>query len=342
MKIPIQNIYYLLCYAWNKLEERDLVDVKAIDSTKLVDLFAKVLIAGIAHLLKRGVDRNYILFNDELRTIRGKIDFPTTLSRNLLQRVKVQCNYDEMSHDVLHNQILRATIYKLILVDELDENLRDELIRLFRYFYKISEIKINSKTFQSVRLNRNNYFYKFLLNICELVYENLLPSEETGETSFKDFLRDDKKMAYLFEDFIRNFYKLELKDKKVTREDIHWGFTQKETDFEIVPKMQTDVTILSSNKKIIIETKYYSETLIKYYGEKKLRTQHLYQLYAYLKQVEYKDEFSRNAEGILLYPLVNDTVNFSKELEGHRIKISTVNLNQDWQLIHKDLLSLVA
>ena len=38
-KIPIQNIYYLLCYAWNRLEERDIVDVSGIDSTNLVDLF---------------------------------------------------------------------------------------------------------------------------------------------------------------------------------------------------------------------------------------------------------------------------------------------------------------
>ena len=58
MEIPIQNIYYLLCYAWNNLEEKDLIDIKSIQSTNLADLFAKVLISGITHLLKRGIDRN--------------------------------------------------------------------------------------------------------------------------------------------------------------------------------------------------------------------------------------------------------------------------------------------
>jgi 5-methylcytosine-specific restriction enzyme subunit McrC len=47
MEIPIQNIYYLLCYAWNKLEERDIVDVKGIETTELCDLFAKVLIGRL-------------------------------------------------------------------------------------------------------------------------------------------------------------------------------------------------------------------------------------------------------------------------------------------------------
>ena len=31
MKIPIQNIYYLLCYAWNKLDEKDIVDEDTVD-----------------------------------------------------------------------------------------------------------------------------------------------------------------------------------------------------------------------------------------------------------------------------------------------------------------------
>ena len=53
VNIPIQNIYYLLCYAWDKLAEKDVVAVEAIDTTTLADLFARVLINGTNHLLKR-------------------------------------------------------------------------------------------------------------------------------------------------------------------------------------------------------------------------------------------------------------------------------------------------
>ena len=60
MEIPIQNIYYLLCYAWDKLEEKELVDVDPAGMTELVDLFARVLSAGTNHVLKRGFDRNYV------------------------------------------------------------------------------------------------------------------------------------------------------------------------------------------------------------------------------------------------------------------------------------------
>jgi len=54
MKIPILNIYYLLCYAWNQLEESEIVNVNTEDSTTLLDLFARVLVSGTNHILKRG------------------------------------------------------------------------------------------------------------------------------------------------------------------------------------------------------------------------------------------------------------------------------------------------
>ena len=60
MNIPILNVYYLLCYAWDKLAEREVVAMHALNSMTLADLFARVLINGTNHLLKRGFDRGYI------------------------------------------------------------------------------------------------------------------------------------------------------------------------------------------------------------------------------------------------------------------------------------------
>ena len=55
--IPIRNIYYLLCYAWNRLDEGAIVDVSGVDTTELADLFATVLIGGVHHLTRRGLDQ---------------------------------------------------------------------------------------------------------------------------------------------------------------------------------------------------------------------------------------------------------------------------------------------
>ena len=35
-KIPIANIYYLLCYAWSHVEERDVVRLEELDGLERV------------------------------------------------------------------------------------------------------------------------------------------------------------------------------------------------------------------------------------------------------------------------------------------------------------------
>src|SRR3954466_13854019 len=112
MDIPIQNIYFLLCYAWDKLEEENVVDVDPAGITELVDLFARVLISGTNHLLKRGFDRNYVAHQEWTGRLRGRGDI-SAVAKTGRVTATLPCEFDELSYDVLHNQILKATIRRL-------------------------------------------------------------------------------------------------------------------------------------------------------------------------------------------------------------------------------------
>ena len=52
--IPIQNLYYLLCYAWGLPEQRHWVNVDAKSCPAVVDLLSRLLTKGADVLLKRG------------------------------------------------------------------------------------------------------------------------------------------------------------------------------------------------------------------------------------------------------------------------------------------------
>ena len=82
MRIPVANIYYLLCYAWDKLEEKDKVAVSIDDKTELLDLFAKIIIKATRILLKRGIDRNYIELSSEVPGTSADWPSDITLSVN--------------------------------------------------------------------------------------------------------------------------------------------------------------------------------------------------------------------------------------------------------------------
>ena len=339
MKIPIKNIYYLLCYAWDKLDELGVVEVEGIESTELCDLFAKVLISGTSHLLKLGLDRGYLLIGEEISGIKGRIDFSSSLKSNILKKARAFCLFDEFDHNILHNQILKSTLLKLASVDELDNTLRAHLYNLLRRLSEIDEIHLNQSVFRKVQLNHNNAFYDFLLKICELVIDNLMPTQERGRYKFRDFSKDEKKMSALFESFVRNFYRLEQKTFKVGREDIYWDISQ--GDPCLLPKMQTDISLESANKKIIIDTKYYSEIFSEHFGVEKIREANLYQIFAYLKNIEKKSEKAKFSTGILLYPSINKDPDYRVNIQGHEIMIRTINLNQDWHKIHADLLAII-
>lgn len=339
-KIPIQNIYYLLCYAWNKLEEGKIVDVASLDKTNLMDLFAKVLINGLNHLIRRGIDRGYMTFSEDTRCLRGRICFAPSLKRNLLPNAIVNCEHDELSYNVLHNQILRSTLRNLMNVEDLSSDLRDDLITLYRKLHEVDTIALNGAVFSRVQLYQNNAFYDFLLKICALIYDNLIISEDKGESKFRDFLRDERQMSYLFEEFVRNFYRIESDAKYVGREEIPWDL-ETPSDVSYLPKMITDASIERNGSKTIVEVKYYKEALATHFDQEKFHSAHMYQLFAYLKNVERKGGPSLSCSGILLYPTVDKDIRFKAKMDSHKVMVRTVNLNQKWQDIHADLLDVL-
>ena len=343
MSIPIENIYYLLCYAWNKLDEKERVNVSIDDKTELVDLFAKILINGTKTLLKRGIDKNYAEYTEEINGIKGKIQISQTLKSNLHYKQRTICSFDNFSSNILTNRILVTTIYQLTRIRELDKKLKEELVLLQRMLIGIDQIKIENSLFKKIKLNRNNRFYGFIMNVCQIIHENILPSEEPGKFKLSDFTRDERKMNQLFESFVRNFYRTEQnKYISIRKEVIKWKFEQ--TDIEsnhYLPQMETDISLENETDKIIIDAKYYSETMTLHYDKEKLKSANLYQFFSYLLNQEDKDPKTQKATGILLYPTIETDYNLDFNYVNHKIQIRTVNLNTNWKNISLRLKEII-
>jgi 5-methylcytosine-specific restriction enzyme subunit McrC len=179
--------------------------------------------------------------------------------------------------------------------------------------------------------------------VCQIVNDNLFIDESSGQYKFKDFLREEKAMARLFEAFVRNFYKNEQSLFKVGREDIKWKFTaENDNDMSMLPIMSTDISLQSSTRKIIIDTKYYKEALKARYDKEKINSNNLYQLFSYLINQESElDGRTLECEGILLYPVVEKGFDFSYKFENHKIRVMSIDLNQEWYGIKKDLLGIL-
>jgi 5-methylcytosine-specific restriction enzyme subunit McrC len=327
----------------DKLDEGQKIAVSSSDYSEMIDLLTRVLVNGCTYLFKRGLDRNYIGDHYEYVGIKGKIDFKETLNKNLFKQGRSICRFDQFENNILQNQILKATLSRITKIDSLDHSLKGELWNCYWRFAGIDNIEVQSFQFHKVRIHRNNAFYDLLLKICKLIFENTVLDERSGKYQFKEFTGSDKQMANLFEAFIRNFYRKEQKQFRVDREDIQWdAIAIGESKASYLPKMQTDITLESKTRKIIIDTKYYANALVSRFESEKLHSSNLYQLYSYLRNIESKDDnnLNSNCEGVLLYPTVNYVLNEKYQLGNHLLQIKTIDLNAPWQNIKEELLSI--
>jgi 5-methylcytosine-specific restriction enzyme subunit McrC len=338
--ISVRNLYYLLLYAWDAFDEARMRAIYAEPDTDLLNLLAAVLNRGVDLLLRRCPDRGYLPRTDDILGVRGKLDLSLTVKANAFTRARTVCCFDELSYDVPHNQILKATLRLLLRTDNLDAKLREPIRTACQRMHGFSDVPLSERTFRAVQLHRNVRFYRFLLDVCRLLFDELIPDEATGAFRFRDFARDEERMRRLFERFLFNFYKHEQTDFSVRRSRFPWAGAAGPTA-EWLPTMQTDVTLKRPGRWIVIDAKYTPQPLQRHpHGSPTLRSDHLYQMFAYVKNLPISADTA--LDGLLLYPLGLHSLDWTCGLPGCRLRVYTINLNQHWRLIRRDLLAILA
>ena len=346
MKIPIANVYYLLCYAWGHAEERESVSASEAGAfSHIHDLFGQVLAQGVFRLVHQGLDRGYREVREDLPGVRGKIQVSDMATRALKARGRAACLYEELSHDVLHNRILRSTLGRLLRISDLDPNVRGKVRMAYQRMEGVSTPRLDRATFRKVQLDSNRRVYRFLVSLCALIHENLLVDATDGTTRFRDFREDDARMWKLFEDFVTEFYRRESRQYRVkgqSRIDWHEPWAPAEEDLVHLPLMWADVLLESEERRIILDAKFYGKSLDGPFGAKKLRSGNLYQILAYLRNRQATRPDGPRHEGVLLYPVVEEPLAVEVRLEGFRVRARGVDLSRDWKQIHQDMLEIVA
>ena len=79
--ILINNIYYMLSYAFQTLNQETYDDVAVESFDEMYNLLAAILAKGIG--LQLGLYREYISRQEELPVMRGKINMPGTIKNKL-------------------------------------------------------------------------------------------------------------------------------------------------------------------------------------------------------------------------------------------------------------------
>lgn len=349
--IPIRNVWYLLLYAWDQTRWKGMDLGGQEMGPGLTGLMARVLVQSTDALMRHGLRHEFRRRSDHLNGIRGRIDFGATLKRRGFTRGEITCVFPELTVDTLPNRIVRATAQRLVVNPNLAaganakvaEDLQHSLRALCRKMPGVSEIEVRPELFSRVALTRNESGYTLPLLVCELLAKHSIPSSGGTDRLVMSLLAAETDFAALFEGFVRNFYRHHLVGKVVRTEHLHWPMA---VPSEYMPMMRTDTTIESADEggeRIVIETKYYPSVFVAgRFDSQKYRSEHLFQLYAYLRTQEERGATFRSAKGILLYPSTSGDVRERVEIQGHQVTVASVDLARPWQAIEARLLELVA
>ena len=326
--IPIQNIYYMLSYAFQVLNEQGYKNIKTEKFDNVAELCAAILLKGISVQLKRGLGREYIEQTESLSWLRGRMEISESIKTRSILRKQMICSYDDFSVNSYMNQIIKTTIEFLIHAN-ISGNRKKELRKLLVFFSDVDLLEVHTINWK-VQYNRNNQTYQMLISICYLVVKGLLQTNFDGTTRLMDFL-DEQRMCRLYEKFILEYYRKEFPQISASASQIPWAVD--DGIIAMLPIMQSDIMLTYEDKVLIIDAKYYSHIMQTRYDIHTLYSNHLYQIFTYVKNKDSElAEVPHIVSGMLLYARTDEMVQPSNtyHMSGNKISVRILDLNCDF------------
>lgn len=330
----------MLAYAFRVLNEDSYANIATEEFDHIGDLFAAILSKGIANQIKRGLGSEYISQADTLSSPRGKINVSASLKQLTPLKKRLVCEFDEFSENAYMNQILKTTAILLIHSENVRIQHKKPLKKVMLFFDSVDKVDPNSILWSCIRYHRNNATYKMLINICYLVINGLLLSTRNGSHKLSTYL-DDQRMHKLYEKFVLEYYKKHYPQFGAAASHIDWNVDDGSIAF--LPTMKTDITLQYKGKTLIIDTKYYENTMQTnhLFDNKTIHSNNMYQIFTYVKNKDV--QATGNVSGVLLYAKTNEEITPDTDyiISGNKISVKTLDLNTNFITIENQLNKLV-
>ncbi len=334
--IRYQNIYHMLAYAFQVLDVKGYQDVALEkDFEHAAELLSAILCHGVSVQIKRGLIHDYISQKETLASPRGKIEVTDSIKSLSLRKKQLVCVYDDFSVNAYNNRIIKTT-FDVLLKSQLSKERKKEIKKLLVYFNEVELLDVHDINWKQ-RYDRNNQTYRMLITVCYMIVNGMLQTQTNGSVRLLEL--DERHMCRLYERFILKYMQKHYPQINVSASQIPW-ILDSDCSKEMLPIMQSDITLSYDNKVLIIDAKYYSHNTQVQYDKYTIHSNNLYQIFAYVKNkdAQFKDE-SREVSGMLLYAQTDDLIQPNNEywMSGNKISVRTLNLDCDFSYISAQL-----
>ena len=350
-RIPVRNLWLLMLYASNLFRQTDRFKRTAVEENPddIPDLVAEILTRSVERRLKRNLSFGYLARDAVLSRVRGRIDLLQTERRQLLQRGKIACRFEELTVDTPRNRFVLAALEEIAKVVR-DTKLRQRCRSLATTLNRIGVGRtIANRSDASIDFfGRLDAADRLMVAAAHLAFQLALPSETAGQKYLSSPDREEWWVRRLFEKAVAGFYDVVLEKPKwrvQTGKPLHWPSASRTPGIgRILPSMRTDIVLDNSvtGRRIVIDTKFTAILTEGWYKKESLKSGYLYQIYAYLRsQEDSEDPLWASASGLLLHPAIDERIDESVVIQGHEFRFATVNLSATAAELRRQLLHVV-
>lgn len=196
-KIRPENLFLLLEvglpeWAWRE----EVFDYHT--HSDLLSSLVSFFVRTVETTLARGLFRSYREQNEDLNTIRGRIDFGRQLTRARLP-LPVACRYEEFTADVDENRYLKAAVRRSLRVAGVPVVDRRRLMGQLVDMEEVSDAAVRGDDLDRITFTRLNEHYRPALGLARLILDHLTLVDQRDATTASSFMVD---MNDLFERFV--------------------------------------------------------------------------------------------------------------------------------------------
>ncbi len=164
----------------------------------LLEILIRIFSEKLVDALRQGMPRRYVSQEEDLPSLRGRLDVMRQFTKFAVSPTRLACCYDGLSPDIGMNRIMKAAVARLMRIARSDANLC-RLRDLSLAFADIATIPVPALRWDDVVLDRTNARWRELLNMAKLLLGERFQTTSSGEGSGFSLLFE---MNTLFEEYV--------------------------------------------------------------------------------------------------------------------------------------------
>jgi 5-methylcytosine-specific restriction enzyme subunit McrC len=164
----------------------------------VLELLIRLFCWRLADAVRQGMPRRYLEHEDDLPSLRGRLDVTRQFARHAVAPQKLACRFDDLSPDIALNRVMRAAITRLLRLAQASDNQR--MLRELSFAYAdVIDVPVKALRWDLIILDRTNQRWRDLLAFARLFLSDQHQQTSAGSIDGHALLFE---MNTLFENYV--------------------------------------------------------------------------------------------------------------------------------------------